>query len=392
MDYAKAADRYREELLASVIPFWERHAIDAECGGYFTFLDRDGTVYDTEKFLWMQWRIVYMFATLAAEPFGEARWIEIARRGYDFLVAHGKDASGHYHFALNRAGEPSVAPYSIYSDCFAAMGAAALFRVTGEPAHRQEAESAMANYRRRMDDPKGRWEKRLAGKPAYQGLGHYMMLANLGRELNAALETDRYTADIRTAAATVLDRFWHAEYGVLFENVPKAGGFDLATCEGRHINPGHGLEAMWFLLDWALEAGEADVIARACRAVQGLLAFGWDAEHGGIFYFMDVCGRPHVELQADMKLWWVHNEAILAALYALEASGDPAFAAWFERLDAWTWERFPDPEHGEWFGYLNRRGEPTHALKGGRWKTFFHLPRMLLVGSRRLGALAAAQT
>jgi N-acylglucosamine 2-epimerase len=57
---------------------------------------------------------------------------------------------------------------------------------------------------------------------------------------------------------------------------------------------------------------------------------------------------------------------------------------WFYKIDEWTWKRFPDPEYGEWFGYLNRRGEPTLMLKGGKWKTFFHLPRALLECSERL--------
>jgi mannose/cellobiose epimerase-like protein (N-acyl-D-glucosamine 2-epimerase family) len=48
---------------------------------------------------------------------------------------------------------------------------------------------------------------------------------------------------------------------------------------------------------------------------------------------------------------------------------------------------FTDPEYGEWFGYLNRRGEPTHMLKGGKWKTFFHLPRFLLTSTEQLKAI-----
>ncbi|MBQ4314272.1 MAG: AGE family epimerase/isomerase, partial [Lentisphaeria bacterium] len=77
------------------------------------------------------------------------------------------------------------------------------------------------------------------------------------------------------------------------------------------------------------------------------------------------------------KLWWVHNEAIIACLYAYKVSGRKEFLDWFKKLDDWTWSHFPDPEYGEWFAYLNRRGEPTHMLKGGKWKTFFHLPRCL---------------
>ena len=49
---------------------------------------------------------------------------------------------------------------------------------------------------------------------------------------------------------------------------------------------------------------------------------------------------------------------------------------------------FPDPEYGEWFAYLNRRGEPTHMLKGGKWKTFFHLPRCLAVCAGEMRKIA----
>jgi len=384
----ETADRYRRELLEDCVPFWERHCVDRECGGYFNFLARDGEVFDTEKFMWMQWRIVYMFATLYASPHRQDRWLELARHGYDFLTRHGKDDNGNYYFALNREGVPSVAAYSIYSDCFAAMGAAALYKAAGDPACRAEAESAMAHYLARMDSPKGRWDKSLPGKPRRRTLGHFMMLANLGCVLNDCLGTRQYEADIVRSARTVLDSFWCEERRVLFENINLDGTFDLDSCDGRHVNPGHGLEAMWFILQHAEQARDAATIEKACRVIRGLLEFGWDPEHGGMFYFRDALGWPHIELQADMKLWWVHNEALLATLFALRLSGDPFFLDWFRRLDDWTWSHFPDPRHGEWFAYLDRRGDPTHTLKGGKWKCFFHLPRCLLLGARQLEMLA----
>ena len=149
--------------------------------------------------------------------------------------------------------------------------------------------------------------------------------------------------------------------------------------EGRHLNPGHGLEACWFILEYAERQNRPDLIADTCQIIKDQLDFGWDQKYGGIYYFMDVLGKPHIELQWDMKLWWVHNEALIAALYAFKLSKDKKFLNWFQKIDQWTWKHFPDKENGEWFGYLNRRGEPTHLLKGGKWKTFFHLPRALLM-------------
>jgi N-acylglucosamine 2-epimerase len=153
---------------------------------------------------------------------------------------------------------------------------------------------------------------------------------------------------------------------------------------GRQINPGHSLEAMWFCMRAAEGLGDSAAIAKIADIMLAMLEKGWDKKYGGIFYFMDALGKPHVELQWDMKLWWVHNEAIIATVLAHKLTGRKKFLNWFEKIHEWAWEHFPDRKYGEWYGYLNRRGEVTHALKGGKWKTFFHLPRMLLICSQLL--------
>jgi len=57
-DSAALAAEYKAALLDDVIPFWQAHSIDRECGGYFTCLDTEGNVYDTDKFMWLQGRQV----------------------------------------------------------------------------------------------------------------------------------------------------------------------------------------------------------------------------------------------------------------------------------------------------------------------------------------------
>lgn len=379
MDFTPYIERYEKELIDSVIPFWEDHCVDKEFGGYFTSLDRDGSVYDTEKYMWMQWRIVYMFATFYASSYRQERWLDIAKQGFDFLTEHGKSADGTYYFALNRQGEPTMAPSNIFSDCFAAMGAAALYKATGDARYKAEADSAMHNYIRRMDNPKGRWEKAQPAKAKRLSHGHFMILANLCSVMKDCLGTDEYEADCRRAVGTVLEKFWSDEHQVLFENVNPDGTFDLTSCEGRFINPGHGLESMWFVMNYAERIGDQAMIRKAADIVKALLTFGKDKEYGGIYYFMDVLNKPHLELQWDMKLWWPHNEAILATLFAYRLTGETYYLDQFKEIDQWAWAHFKDPEYPEWFAYLNRRGEPTHMLKGGKWKTMFHLPRCLFV-------------
>jgi N-acylglucosamine 2-epimerase len=80
-----------------------------------------------------------------------------------------------------------------------------------------------------------------------------------------------------------------------------------------------------------------------------------------------------------MKFWWPHNETIIATLLAALLTGKAEFADWHAQVHDWSFAHFPDPDHGEWFGYLHRDGRLSVRLKGNLWKGPFHLPRMLLV-------------
>ncbi len=120
-DYASL---YMSALLEDVIPFWERHSPDREQGGYFTCLERDGSVFDTDKFVWLQARQVWTFSMLYNRVEKRPDWLEMARLGAEFLRAHGQAPGGDWYFSLTRDGRPLVQPYNIFSDCFAAMALA----------------------------------------------------------------------------------------------------------------------------------------------------------------------------------------------------------------------------------------------------------------------------
>ena len=87
--------------------------------------------------------------------------------------------------------------------------------------------------------------------------------------------------------------------------------------------------------------------------------------------------KPLQQLEWDQKLWWVHLEALVCMAKGFAYTGDERCKQWFERLDAYSFKHFADPEFGEWYGYLNRQGEPLLTSKGGKWKGCFHVPRAL---------------
>lgn len=89
------------------------------------------------------------------------------------------------------------------------------------------------------------------------------------------------------------------------------------------ISPGHSIEAGWFLLRHATRSGDQALKQTAIRSfMERPFEYGWDKQHGGLYYFLDVDGWSPVQLEWDMKLWWAHNEALIAFLMAYKETKD----------------------------------------------------------------------
>jgi N-acylglucosamine 2-epimerase len=376
MEFSNLAELYKNELLNNVIPFWEKYSIDRDFGGYFSCLDRTGKVYDTDKFIWLQNRQLWTFSMLYNRLEPRENWLEIAKGGADFLAQYGRDDRGNWYFALNRQGQPLVQPYNIFSDCFAAMAFSQYALASGDDAAREIALQAYNNVLRRQDDPKSRYNKVYPGTRPMKTLAVPMILANLSLEMDWLLESDRTKEVLDRTVAEVMGDFLDSATGLMYENVTPEGKH-LDCFEGRLINPGHGIEAMWFIMDIANRRHDEGSIDRAVDVVLNILNFSWDSEYGGIYYFMDVRGYPPQQLEWNQKLWWVHLETLVALAMGYRLTAREECLAWYQKVHDYTWKHFTDANYGEWFGYCDRRGEVLLNLKGGKWKGCFHVPRAL---------------
>lgn len=376
MNFKQYSDQYRDNLLNDVIPFWLKKSGDKEYGGYLTCLDRNGNVFDTDKFAWLQFRQVWCFSMLYNQVEQKQEWLDFAIQGAEFMKKYGKDEEGNFYFSLTREGLPLIQPYNIFSDCFAAMAFAQLYKATQTEEYARLAVDTFNNILRKRDDPKGKYNKAYPGTRPLQGFSLPMILCNLVLELEHLLDRDLIEKTINDGIHSVMDVFYQADLGIILENVKPDGSFS-DSFEGRLVNPGHGLESMWFIMDIAEQRNDQALIRRAVDTTINILEYGWDKEFDGILYFMDVKGHPPQQLEWDQKLWWVHIETLISLLKGYLHTGDERCWTWFEKVHKYTWEHFPDPERGEWFGYLNRRGEVLLPLKGGKWKGCFHVPRGL---------------
>ena len=119
----------------------------------------------------------------------------------------------------------------------------------------------------------------------------------------------------------------------MVENVSAVDNSLIDCFEGRKVNPGHDLEAMWFLMNLGIRRKDKALIDKAVEISLRVIDYGWDKEYGGIFYFMDRKGYPTQELEWDQKLWWVHIESAIAMLKGYRLTGNEKCLEWFLRLD-----------------------------------------------------------
>jgi N-acylglucosamine 2-epimerase len=360
-----------DQLLNDTLPFWTRHCIDREHGGFMMSLDREGRVTDTDKGMWQQCRFTWLLGKLynTLEPRDE--WLELARHGIDFIEAHGFDpADGRMWFHVTRDGRPIRKRRYAFSESFAAIAFAQFARATGSDTYAARARAACAAFRDHVPAPKF-----TATRPC-KGLGHPMILLITLQELREAigLEVD---AEIDHIIDEIRRDFLKPELQCLMETVGPNGEI-IDHADGRLLNPGHAIECAWFIMQEARHRNDKELLALGLDILRWSYARGWDPEFGGLLYFVDLYGHPVQEYWHDMKFWWPHNELIIASLLASVLTGDAEFAAMYERAHDWAHRHFPDHEHGEWYGYLRRDGAVSSTAKGNLWKGPFHMPRMQL--------------
>ncbi len=370
--------RYEHELFERVLPFWERYSPDPVHGGHFNNLDRDGTVYDTTKHIWLQARQVWMFSKLYRMVEARPSWRSIAESGMNFLINHALRQDGRVYFSLACDGRPIYQQRKIFTECFYAMALSEYGRAMDHTPYIHEA----ARRVEQIWDWAYDWSK--IGRPALPGaapaqmLAVPMMLLNLIDEV--MVDTD--------CSSEIHDCFKHIRLHVqgnrTFEFI-SPDGRQLDGPNGRLMNPGHVIEAGWFIQHIASRTQDLSMTALAQTMIRDAQAFGWDQQHGGLYYFVDAEGFSPVQLEWSMKLWWPHSEALYAHLLNYASTGNPDDLASFRKIDTYISDHFIDLEHGEWYGYCDREGRLTHRFKGGPYKGCFHVPRALWLCWQLLG-------
>ncbi|NCC08404.1 MAG: N-acylglucosamine 2-epimerase [Clostridia bacterium] len=394
--YLAETQKWIKSQLETCVDFWLTNGMDKEHGGVYTCLDRTGRVYSTDKSVWMQGRCAWMFAYLCSQYGVKKEWLDASKSCLDFMEAHciNREAGDRMYFQTTADGTPLRQRRYCFSEGFYAIANAEYYGVTGD-------KECLARARRAykliyelnngiIKDPTGLGSKGLPGVRDGRALADPMIYLNITSVLRRVdpeheAEYEKYSAE---CAETIFKYHVKPDMKCALENVGLNGEFWGDVTVGRIVNPGHDIECSWFLMEYANKLGGengAELHKNAEMVFNNAINAGWDKEYGGLLYFVDCLGNPPEAYEHDMKLWWPHDEILIASMMAYRDTQDESYLEWFKKTLDYCKQYFADEEYGEWYGYLRRDGKPTMpSTKGSTFKGPFHLPRMLVMVDKML--------
>ena len=371
------AASYKKDVEENILPFWLKNGLDTVNGGVYTCLNRDGSLMDTTKSVWFQGRFGFICAFAYNHIAPKKEWLDASKSCIDFIEKHCFDTDGRMYFEVTAEGQPLRKRRYVFSECFAAIAMSEYSLASGNRSYAEKALSLFKDIQRFIATP-GILPSKYCESVEMRGHSITMILINTASRIREAIASPVLDAQIEASLEALERYFIHPEFEALLETVGAQGEF-IDTINGRTINPGHCIETAWFLLEEAKHRHwEPKLTQTALTILNWSWKWGWDTEHGGIINFKDCRGLPPQDYSQDMKFWWPQTEAIIATLYAFEATGDEKYLAMHKQISDWTYAHFPDAEYGEWYGYLHRDGTVAQPAKGNLFKGPFHIPRMMI--------------
>lgn len=404
---------YQNELRQNMLGFWLPRCEDKVHGGFVNCFDNRGkNLVSYDKYTWSQGRFVWLFARLAATPapmFSDAErkeFLRLAKNGADFLMKYclmGKD-DWRCVFLMERDGTPKeVSPgapldMSIYADCFAVLGLGMYAHTSGDRAAYDFAKKLYQSVISRVET--GKFNTLPYPLSAcYRAHGIPMILDNTARELYRAAEkldpafAAVLKADMLRFASDVLEHF--VDEDDCMHEVIRSDNTMFPQILGQHMNPGHTIEDVWFLLDAAEICEKPEWKKKIFTIAKRALESGWDQQYGGILHFSGLMGGEPVGDLSGVeeetmtkqlsgwgdKLWWIHSEALYSTLRCYFEGGDSGFMDWHEKVFDYTYRTFPNPDPNvrEWIQIRCRDGQPQEKVVALPVKDPFHICRNLIL-------------
>ena len=387
-------DRVEAELTRDILPFWIKHSVDNEHGGFWGTIENDlKVIKDSEKGVILNSRILWAFSK-TYRTYHEAVLLQLAQRAFDYLTRYFIDADfGGAYWTVDRAGRPLDTKKKIYAQAFVLYALAEYYEATSDNSAIQKAGELFDLIEQRSRDSEfgGYFEtyERDWSPASDQRLSEVDM--DEKKSMNTHLHVLEAYTSLARARKDATSRIRLRELIEIFlMNIldPESFHFMLFfteswTCRSNRISFGHDIEGSWLLCEAADTLEDPPLRKRvqdtALRMARAVYSEARDRD-GALLYEADPSG-----ITDDDKHWWPQAEAVVGFLNAYELSGEDCF--FHAAHECWNFieEKLIDRVHGEWFWQVSRKGiaDPSR-YKVGQWKGPYHNSRTCLETMQRL--------
>jgi mannobiose 2-epimerase len=354
-ELAALAASFKKHAMEGVMPFWMRHAIDEEYGGFWTSLERDGTRYgDGNKFLVVQTRTIYSMC-VAYRLSGQQEYLDQAAQGARFFRRYFRDAeNGGWVWSTTRDGQHIDVSKNTYGLAFAIYGLAEYARLTKDADALQDAVDTYelmmqhcwdTEYGAFYDELSADW-KVIRDTKRVDTQMHTMEGVSA---LLAATGEHCYLETLKLLAETILGGvgkhgFFDASNNCILERFHRDWSKPVDDMYRGRVIYGHLVEAGWFISILAAYTGSSRLSSLGKRLIEHALRCGWDDERGGIYHL----GTPQGEVTKPDKLWWPQAEMLGALSFLYRQSGEDRYLKLLQRQAAFIDQEILDHKYGGW--------------------------------------------
>jgi mannobiose 2-epimerase len=388
---ASWAGQFRDELVGDILPFWMRHAVDRQNGGFFGMIDCDLNIRkEAPRASVINARILWTFS--AASRLIGAEYRETADHAYDYLVNKFWDTKyGGLFWMLDHRGNPVSMRKQIYAQAFGIYALAEYFRATGDAASLDFARRLFWTIEDHSYDSvfQGYLEARDRDWHELDDMRLSEKDLNSPKSMNTHLHVmEGYTNLLRVWRDPALEAKQADLLILTMDRIvdPSTGHFRLFFDKrwnslSDHVSFGHDIEGSWLLVEAAKVLGDAGLIERARKLAvtmaKTVYEQGLDRD-GSLFYEADAQGQ----ISDPKKHWWAQAEAVVGFYNAYQISGEAHFLEAAHLAWDYIEAKVVDKTHGEWHAKLTPEGLPltakedSDACLAGPWKCPYHNARV----------------
>src|SRR5512140_3295845 len=397
---AAEARAYKQQLTGKILPYWYDTAIDRQFGGYMLSDNGSGKrSAATDKQLVTQARMVWGFSHAQINKLGDGKrdYLEAARQGYNFLLAHFLDREhGGYFWTTDLSGKPLNTRKIVYGESFVIYALVEYYRASGD---KQALTQAMDLYRvlqRRAHDGKHDgwiehferdWTPMLNRGPETIVEVGGMKSANTHLHLMEAL-TELYDAthdrtvrkSLEEAVRINATYFYPPDAGKssFHRHLDWAPATELSSAG---LSYGHNVEFAWLYVRAQRILGHKPNWPQFYAHLDHALKCGYDHQRGGL-YSRGMDDQPATDTD---KIWWVQSEMMAALTDALKHKKNPAYSAALDQLVQFINKYQADPADGIWYDTVAADGTPKNKAKAHNWKANYHDVRAMVKFIRAFG-------